>query len=321
MKEQKETIAPGEGVREIKTVSIIGLGALGILFGHHLSKRMPKENLRIIAGKERIERYKLDGIYCNGERCAFNFVPPEEQAEPADLLIFMVKQLDLDDAIKSVRNQVGPNTIILSALNGITSEQIIGETYGMENILFCVAQGQDGIKTGNRLNYMNMGMLCFGSKRPLEDLDKVKAVEEFFTKTKLPHMVDSDMKKRLWGKFMLNVGVNQTVAVYETNYGGIQTEGEARETMIAAMREVIPLSEAEGVTLTEGDLAYWLKVLSTLNPEGKPSMRQDMEAKRCTEVELFSGTVLALGKKHGLLNPVNKELYRRIKELERNYVD
>lgn len=303
----------------IKTVSIIGLGALGILFGHHLSKRLPKEDLRIIAGIERIERYKRDGIYCNGERCSFNFVTPEEQGEPADLLIFMVKQMDLNNAIKSVKNQVGPNTIILSALNGITSEQIIGEIYGMENILLCVSQGQDGIKTGNRLDYEHMGMLCFGSKRPGEDMDKVKAVEEFFTKTQLPYLVDTDMAKRLWGKFMLNVGVNQTVAVYETNYGDIQIEGEARETMITAMREVIPLSNAEGVILTEEDLNYWLKVLSGLNPEGKPSMRQDMEAKRCSEVELFSGTVLALGRKHGLPTPVNQELYRKIQEMESHY--
>ena len=56
--------------------------------------------------------------------------------------------------------------------------------------------------------------------------------------------------KRQWGKFMLNVGVNQTVAVYQTNYGGIQREGEARDTMIAAMREVIALSEKEGIDLT-----------------------------------------------------------------------
>ena len=55
----------------IKKVSIIGLGALGILFGHHLSKKMPKEDLRIIADQERINRYEKEHVYCNGERCNF----------------------------------------------------------------------------------------------------------------------------------------------------------------------------------------------------------------------------------------------------------
>ena len=41
-----------------------------------------------------------------------------------------------------------------------------------------------------------------------------------------------------------------------------------------------------------------VKVLSTLNRR-KPSMAQDVEAKRFSEVELFAGTVLSLGKNMG----------------------
>ncbi len=57
---------------EIKKVSIIGLGALGILFGNRLLKNMPGEDLRVIADPDRIERYKREGVYCNGEPCDFN---------------------------------------------------------------------------------------------------------------------------------------------------------------------------------------------------------------------------------------------------------
>lgn len=45
---------------EIKTVSIIGLGALGILFGNHLLKRMPKEDLRMIADTHRIKKFETE---------------------------------------------------------------------------------------------------------------------------------------------------------------------------------------------------------------------------------------------------------------------
>ncbi|SDH51583.1 2-dehydropantoate 2-reductase [Desulfosporosinus hippei DSM 8344] len=67
------------------------------------------------------------------------------------------------------------------------------------------------------------------------------------------------------------------------------------------------------------DLSYWLNVLDHLSPEGKPSMRQDIEAKRFSEVDLFSGTILELGKKYSLSTPVNEELYRRIKKIELRY--
>ncbi|KGT39951.1 2-dehydropantoate 2-reductase [Heyndrickxia faecalis] len=304
---------------EIKTVSIIGLGALGILFGHHLSKKMPVENLRIIADQQRIERYKREGVYCNGEKCHFYYVTPEETVEPADLVLFTVKFNGLDEAVEAVKQHVGPDTVILSALNGISSEEIIGRTYGMDKMLYCVAQGMDAVKAGNQLTYAHMGMLCFGEKKPGIFSEKMKKVARFFEQTDLPYEADTEMMKRLWGKFMLNVGVNQTVAVYKSNYGEIQKDGPAREMMIAAMREVMALSEKEGFPLTEEDLRYWLKVVGNLSPAGKPSMAQDVEAKRYSEVGLFSGTVIKLGKKYGVPVPVNEELNRRIREIERTY--
>ena len=304
---------------EIKTVSIIGLGALGILFGNHLSKKMAKEELRIIADKDRIEKYDKDGVFCNGERCHFNYVAPEEIVAPADLIIFTVKYNGLQDAIESVKSHVGENTIILSALNGITSEGIIGQAYGMDKVLSCVAQGMDAVKVGNQLTYAHLGMLCFGDHEPGLPSQTVKRVAAFFEKMELPFLIETNMNKRQWGKFMLNVGVNQAVAVYEGDYGTIQREGQARETMIAAMREVIALSEKEGIHLTEEDLNYWLGVLDTLSPEGKPSMAQDLEARRYSEVDLFAGTVLELGKKFSCHTPVNQELYEKIKRIESEY--
>jgi 2-dehydropantoate 2-reductase len=306
-------------VMEIKKVSIIGLGALGILFGHHLSKKISTVDLRIIADQDRIKRYENEGVFCNGERCNFNYVTPDELCEPADLIIFTVKYDSLRDAIQAVKSHVGEHTIILSALNGITSEAVIGQTYGLDKIVYCVAQGMDAVKVGNQLNYDHMGILCFGDREPGIISEKVKSVAAFFEKTEVPFEIDANMVKRQWGKFMLNVGVNQTVSVYESNYGEIQREGQARDMMIAAMREVIALSEKEGIYLTEADLDYWLSVLATLSREGKPSMAQDVEARRYSEVELFAGTVLELANKYGVATPVNKELYDRIKFIESRY--
>ncbi|PLS05828.1 ketopantoate reductase family protein [Neobacillus cucumis] len=303
----------------IKKVSIIGLGALGILFGHQLAKKMPRADLRIIADQNRIQRYQQNGVFCNGECCDFNYVTPEEPCEPADLLIMAVKFNGLKDAIQSVQKHVGENTIILSLLNGITSEEIIGEIYGMDKILYSVAQGMDAVKVGNQLTYDHMGMICFGESETGLISERVNVVTEFFEQMEVPYKVDSDMLTRLWGKFMLNVGVNQTVAVFESNYGEVQQEGPARSKMISAMKEVISLSEKAGVQLTEEDLDYWLGVLGTLSPDGKPSMAQDVEAKRISEVELFSGTVVKLGKRFGVPTPINQELYHRIKLIENRY--
>lgn len=303
-------------VNDIKTVCLIGLGSLGIMYAHHLSKRMPFDDLRILADPVRQKRWEKDPVRCNGEICRFHFVDPKAPASPADLMLFTVKFDGLDQAIRDAEHQIGPDTLILSFLNGIVSEEIIARRYGRDKVLYAVAQGMDGIRSGNELVYRNMGLVCFGEGEKGLRTPRVRRVEDFFARMEFPHQTDTDMKGRLWGKFMLNVGVNQTVAVYRGTYGTIQQPGEARSTMIAAMKEVIPLAAAEGIELTQQDLNYWLGVLDTLRPEGKPSLAQDLDCGKPTEVGLFAGTVLELGAKHSIDTPVNRFLYERIRELE-----
>lgn len=89
--------------------------------------------------------------------------------------------------------------------------------------------------------------------------------------------------------------------------------------MESAMREVITLAEREVVQFSQRDLEDWHIVLAGLNPLGKTSMLQDVEAGRKTEVEMFAGKVIELGKRHGTPTPVNQSLFDLIKAIEESY--
>lgn len=303
---------------EINRASLIGLGALGVMFGNQLNRNMGKGSFRIIADENRIERYLELGIFCNGIRCDFKYQRPGYQTEPADLAIFAVKYNGLKDAIEAMKNQISENTAIISLLNGISSENIMADVFGSERIIYCVAQGMDAVKEGNQVLYQNMGMLVIGEKNG-KPSQRAIHLAEFLSTHGVPCIVEEDMYRKIWSKFMLNVGVNQVVSLYGGTYGEIQKEGASRELMKEAMREVIRISQIEGVDLAEEDLEYWMKVLATLSPDGKPSMRQDIEAKRPSELDLFAGTVLEFAKIYGISVPVNTMIYEKIKEIERNY--
>ena len=118
---------------------------------------------------------------------------------------------------------------------------------------------------------------------------------------------------------MLNVGVNQTCMVYDVPYGDVVVPGKPRDTMLAAMREVMDLAAAQGITLTERDLQDYLGILDRIDPEAMPSMRQDSLQQHPSEVEIFAGTVLELGRSLGVATPVNRFLYDRIHEIEAAY--
>jgi 2-dehydropantoate 2-reductase len=162
-------------------------------------------------------------------------------------------------------------------------------------------------------------MICFGNRDDDLPAEKIYRVKRFFDQVGIGYQIDNRMDRKIWAKFMLNVGVNQVVSVFGEDFGSVKKPGEARELMIAAMAEVIPVAQREGVDLNKADITYWLEVVDALSDRGKPSMRQDVEAKRPSEVELFSGTVVALGKKHGIKTPVNAMLYEKIMTMEKSY--
>ena len=303
----------------IKKVSIIGLGALGVMYAEHLSQKIKFEDLRIIADQNRIDRYKEEGVYCNGEKCHFNYVSPDAVVEPADLLIVAVKYTQLQEAIKAVKHHVGDDTIILSVLNGIESERDIAKVYGEEHNLYCVAQGMTAAKVGNKMIYKNKGILCFGELDENSNSEKVERLKRFFDEMEMPYEINNQMGIKLWSKLMLNVGVNQTVAYFSGTNQTIQKESPEREMMIAAMKEVQMVAEKEGIILEDKEVDYWLEIMDGLNPDGMPSMAQDVEAKRYSEVELFAGTIVRLGKKYNVPVPVNEKFYKYFTELEAGY--
>ena len=90
--------------------------------------------------------------------------------------------------------------------------------------------------------------------------------------------------------------------------------------MRAAMQEVIRLANLEGVPLPpDNDVRFIDAMMPTFNPEGMPSMRQDVLAKRPTEVEEFAGVVRQRAKKYGMPTPANDFFYTRIREIEAGY--
>ena len=94
---------------------------------------------------------------------------------------------------------------------------------------------------------------------------------------------------------------------------------EASEIVEEAMREVVTIAKAAHVHLSEEDIKNWYSILSTLSPQGKTSMLQDVEATRKTEVEMFAGKVTELGKTYGIPTPVNQTLLRMISVIEQRY--
>lgn len=302
-------------MEKIKNISLIGLGAIGATYASKLYDMDP-DCIKIIVNKERIKRYNSDGIIVNNKGYDFNYIDAEEKCEPADLVIIAVKFNHLEQAIEDIKNHVGPNTIILSLLNGITSEKIIGSRYGMEKMLYGICLGIDALRVGRTVRTEVLGKICFGDEDNLIYSHNVQVVRELFDQAKIPYEIPENMNYMLWKKFMINVGINQTSAALRAPYGVFQKVKEAQELMEGAMSEVIELSQKLGINLQQREIKEWYKLLDRHPYDGKTSMLQDIEAGRKTEIGMFAGVICEYGKKYGIGTPINAMLYKIIRTME-----
>lgn len=305
---------------EITRVSIVGMGSLGLIFGSFLYDKLGSDNVEFIVDNKRSEIFDYGHRVVNGKSYNFNVISGEKAVNKSQLIIFAVKSTNLENAIETARECVDGSTKIISLMNGISSEKILGQAFGMDKILFATAEGMDPIRSKHTLSYTNMGYVCIGIDS--EDQNKRKRLNELiklFDKTDFPYKLEKDVMHRLWSKFMLNVGVNQVVMMHEGTFDTIQKEGPERTMMIEAMREVIELAGEEGILIGEKDLEFYVGLVDSLNPNGMPSMRHDGLHRIKSEVEMFAGTVIEYGKKHNIHTPINQKIYDTIKLIESKY--
>ncbi|MCB8549117.1 2-dehydropantoate 2-reductase [Faecalibacillus sp. MSK20_93] len=115
---------------EIKTIAVLGAGAVGSYIIWGLDKKV---KLGVIGEGERAKRLQK-GCLINDQMYYPEVWSPTE-AHGVDLLIVSLKYGALKDALKSIQTIVDDHTIVMSLMNGVDSEEIIGEAIGKEHLM------------------------------------------------------------------------------------------------------------------------------------------------------------------------------------------
>jgi len=300
---------------EIRRVVICGAGAMGSVYAARIHALDP-DGLVVVAKGERRARLEREGLTVNGRSFRVRCLSPDEPGAAADLVIVAVKHHHLPSAIEDVRGFVGDQTLLMSLLNGVTSEEALGRAFGREKVLYAYEIRTDAVRNGTTTRHSNEGHITLGVADGDRSDPRVSAVCKFLERAKISHDVPDDIVRGLWWKFMFNVGVNQVSAVLRAPYGAFADVPEVRALTRLASLEAIAVAERQGVHIAPSDVDAIFPILARLTRDGKTSMLQDVEAGRKTEVELFAGTVVELGRRHGIPTPVNELLGQMIAALE-----
>lgn len=298
---------------KINTVAIIGVGAVGSYFLWGLSEKFG-ENLWVVAEGARKERLQEDGICINGTVFHPCIRTPEE-AFGADLILVAVKYDGLSSAVEEIKRMTAEHTVIMSLLNGVDSEEIIGREIGSGHVIPSLIKIASR-RVGSQVTFdpeMTFGV-SFGETDGNRCEVRVKAIAEAFDGTPLHYRISEDILREIWYKFAFNVSMNLPQAIINCGIGAYVDSEHVAHLRVCLRNEVAAIAAVKGI-----DIAEWSdleKMKHPAPPQARYSTLQDLDEGRHTEIEMFSGAVVRMGRELGIPTPYNDFAYHAIKALE-----
>lgn len=288
---------------KINNVIICGLGALGLTYANKIKDYC---NLKILADSTRINKYKNSPPKFNSKAISLEYITPD-MAWDADLIIISTKANGLNSAIDYIKNFVKENTIIISLINGISSEETIAQTY-KNNVIRSFFIGHSAIRQGLNVSQDGIGKIV---------IEQNQRLEEFFSYCNIDYEISNDIIYSQWLKLGVNIILNEPTAIHEITVGELRKRKDYFELSKHLLKEIQEVAIACGINILDDFENAVLSSIDLISDSGTTSMYQDVIAKRKTEIEIFSGEIIKLGKKHGIKTPYNQKMYDIIKEKER----
>ena len=296
-----------------QSVAILGAGAVGSYVMWGLAKK--KEiDLCVVASGERKARYERDGFVINGQ-VYHPVVRTPEEAAGVELLIVATKYQALRPALGDIRTVVDGHTTVMSLMNGVDSEEIIGEVIDPSKIVHSLIKVASERK-GNQVVFdpeTTIGII-YGEADLSRGTGRIEALNDLFADTGLHYRATDVILTEIWSNFRLNVPNNQAQAMVGCGVGAYRDSEHVAFLRDRLREEVDRIAEKKGIDFDKADTSSTFG--SKVRDRARYSTLQDLDAGRHTEVDMFAGAVVRMGRELGIPTPYNEFTYHMIKALE-----
>lgn len=332
-------------------IAVFGCGALGGYVGGYLT-RDGHDVALIDPWPEHVVRMKDPGLRLQGLTEPENFVvkanavladdlPPPDTMPPFDIIFVSVKSFDTRATAERLAPYLTDDGVIVSLQNGINEPAIasvVGEdrTIGVIASQISVALPGPGhverkVKLGGAAHTVFRVGTLDGAVTPV-----VTAIAEMLSSIDSAVVTENLLGER-WSKLVANCMRNPVAAVTGEGTNFNLRDDHIRRLTMRVATEAIEVAWADGVNLVnisgmapdvwhaagQGDVAAVATVEAKLFDEmerrddsQRPSMAQDMQKGRKTEIDFINGHVVARAKARGIDVPVNAALVDLVKQVE-----
>ncbi|UCD58282.1 MAG: 2-dehydropantoate 2-reductase [Candidatus Hydrogenedentota bacterium] len=302
-------------------IVVVGPGAIGCLVGAIL-KEAGHRVIMLDHHPERAEKINQDGIHLDGisgkREVEVRATARAADAAGCELAIIATKSYDTEAAVGSVAEFIGPATPVLTLQNGLGNVELISRAVGDERTIGGItSQGATLVAAGSII-HAGTGKTIIGT--PSNRLtDNLKLVRDILKSATFDPQVSESLEATIWGKLIINVGINALTAITRLNNGRLLDFEGTRQIMRDAVAEAEVVAKAKNIKLALKDPLAQVEEVCRLTATNVSSMLQDVLAKRRTEIDAINGAVARIGGEAGVPTPVNAALTSLVRAIESSY--
>jgi len=298
---------------------VVGPGAMGCLFASRLKKA--GHHVMIVDHKpERADFINKSGILIEGaaeeERVHVPVVTgtvPEE----TDVALICVKANQTREAAEEISSWLDIRAAILTLQNGLGNLESLEEVFGKERVLGGVTSEGATLLGPGHARHAGRGQTIIGPAGPADG--PVAKIVSAFENAGFETSSADEVENLIWGKLIVNVGINALTAITRLKNGQLPFIEGARTVMKMAVGEAESVANAKGINLPYPDPFERVLEVCRATAKNKASMLQDVLGQRITEIQFINGAVVREGKKTGIPTPVNLTLTSLVSAIQETY--
>ena len=316
--------------------TIYGAGSLGTILGAYLTKGGVDVDL-VSRNRAHVDALKRNGASVTGTvqmTVPVRALLPEEMTSRYDVIFLMTKQTENKTVVESLKPRLTAGGVICTLQNGFP-EPLIAGIVGEAAVLGCVVEWGATLQSPgvSELTSQPDGLtFSLGSITKRGD-GKLSEVQSLLGKMG-PVTVEDNWTGARFAKLLINAAFSGVSTVAGATFGEASTDKRSRVCIQAVIKECIDVAKAAGITIAPMQGKDIVKLMNFHGPlkkklsfmiiplamkkhgRLKPSMLQDIEKGKKTEIDYINGTVSAYGRKYHVPTPMNDRVVALIHELE-----
>jgi 2-dehydropantoate 2-reductase len=300
-------------------IAVIGTGGVGGYYGARLAQS--GSDVTFIARGAHLQAIKKKGLQIKsplGDHTVFPAKVTDKPVEagPMDLIIFVTKTYQTDEAVEMIRPMIGKDTVIIPLQNGIDAAESIGRAVGMDHMVGGATWMSAAVEEPGVIgHYSQFGRIAFGELNGKET-PRLKPIFDAINASGVKVEITDDIQKVLWTKFVFISPISALGCLTRVTMGEYRGVPEARKILLAAVSEVTAVGRAGGVALDADVVEKTMAFIDAGAPGIKPSIQRDVEAGKLSELESMIGSVVRLGELRKVPTPVIGMAYAMLKPRE-----